>query len=94
MKRFAIIYGSRDNELQKRTVEELTKILLEYTLEFPVCFACDEEQDLSDYRCIYVGTRENHEYLRQNSKVTLTCPEEYAISVQDDTVIDLLEGQL
>ena len=36
MKKVAIIYGCLENDLQKRAVEELSALLLDYIAEFPV----------------------------------------------------------
>ena len=43
MKKFAIIYGSMKTDLQKRAVEELTSILLDYTLVYPICIQYEEK---------------------------------------------------
>jgi len=86
MKKFAIIYGQSAGEIQKRAVEELTSILLDYTLEYPVCFSCEANTDLSDYRCIYLGTGESNPYIRRISDKTLCVKEAYRIQVADNTV--------
>ena len=86
MKKFAIVYGSCETELQKRAVEELTKILLDYTFEYPVCFAYDEAADLSAFKCIYIGTKASNPYIRNASKETLTRCEEYFLRVENSTV--------
>ena len=49
MKKFAIVYGILDSDIQKNAVAELTRILLDYTLEYPVCLQYDEQVELSDY---------------------------------------------
>ena len=36
MKKYAIIHGRCISEIQKRAVEELSKTLLEYTLEYRI----------------------------------------------------------
>ena len=91
MKKFAIIHGRLENDVQKRAVEELTTILLDDTLEYPPCFTCEECMAKADaYRCIYLGTRENHPYIRAHSQGTLSQSEEYCITVENDTVV--IEG--
>lgn len=86
MKRFAIIYGALKTELQKRAVEELTSILLDYTKEYPICISSEEKFDVSDHRCIYIGTKETNPYIRKVSKATLTEHEEYLIKIENNTV--------
>ncbi len=90
MKKLAIIHGELKNELQKRAVEELSSMLLEYTLEYPICIKCDTGRDLSQYRCIYIGTKESNPYVREHSAFTLTKSEEYIISVKDGVAV--IEG--
>ena len=86
MKKFAIIYGQLKNDIQKRAVEELSSILLDYTLEYPVCFEYAEGQDTSDYTCIYIGTKQSNPYIYSTSQNTLSSEEEYFIRVQDNVV--------
>ena len=90
MKKFAIIYGSMKTDLQKRAVEELTSILLDYTLVYPICIQYEENLDTSDHKCIYVGTKENNPYIRAVSKCALSKKEEYHIKIEKSTVI--IEG--
>ena len=59
MKKFAIIYGHLENEIQKRAVEELSSMLLDYTFEYPTCFQYDENANTCDYKRIYIGTKQN-----------------------------------
>lgn len=90
MKKIAIIYGELKNGVQKKAVEQLSKILLDYTVEYPVCFEYSDSKDYSDFLCIYIGTKENNPYIKMNSKAELSKAEEYAIKVSDGTVI--IEG--
>lgn len=90
MKKTAIIYGQLENDLQKRALEELTKILLDYTFEYPICMRYDEPVDTTIFRCIYIGTKANHPYIKSNSQNKLDTAESYAIVVKDDTV--MIEG--
>jgi len=90
MKPFAVIFGSNISEIQKRAVEELSKILLDETLEYPVCREYKEDADMSDYTGIYLGTKESHSYIREHSQRELTKPEEYCLRVEKDHVI--IEG--
>lgn len=94
MKKFAIIYGKKDSELQKRAVEELTRTLIDYTVErpaeYPVVYPCCTPVNTDEYSCIYIGTKQSNCYIRENSKQTLTRAEEYYITVADNTV--MIEG--
>ena len=90
MKKFAIIFGSHISEIQKRAVEELSKILLDEISEYPVCREYEECGDMSDYVRIYIGTKENHRYIREHSPKVLTKPQGYCIKAEKDHVI--IEG--
>ena len=90
MKPVAVIFGNRISEIQKRAVEELSKTLLDYTFEYPVCREYEEDVDMSGYIRIYLGTKENHRYIRDHSQKELTVPEEYCIKVEKDHAI--IEG--
>lgn len=90
MKKFAVIFGSPLSEIQKRAVEELSKILLDETSEYPVCREYEEGADMSRYIRIYLGTKENHRYIGEHSAKALTKPEEYRIKVEKDHAI--IEG--
>lgn len=90
MKTLAVIFGNHISEIQKRAVEELTKILLDDTFEYPVCCEYSEDLDMSGYTRIYLGTKENHRYIREHSPKELTKAEEYCIKVEKDHAI--IEG--
>lgn len=90
MKKIAIVYGELKNDIQKRAVEELTSILLDYTYEYPVCIQYTESFNADTFRCIYIGTKENNPYIRQNSVSALCSPESYTISVKNN--IAIIEG--
>jgi len=87
MKQFAIIFGDPISEVQKRAIEELSKTLLEYTHRYPVCLKYGQGIDFSEYKCIYVGTKENHTYIKENSSAELSLAEEFYIKVNVDSVI-------
>ena len=89
MKKFAIIYGDL-SATQRVALGELSKMLLDYTFEYPVCLKYSEQADLSEYKAIYIGTKESNPYIKNTSKVSLNTEEEYNISVKNSTVI--IEG--
>lgn len=90
MKKLAILYGAFETGVQKKAVELLSQLLLDYTLEYPVCLPYTPQQDVSRWRCIYIGTRDNNAYIRSVSQETLTQPEAYSIRVANDTAV--IEG--
>lgn len=90
MKKIAIIYAKTSGALQKRAVEVLSSTLLDYTLEYPVCFDPADAVDFSAYRCIYLGTKASNPYLRAHSQAQLSRAEEYCIRVEQDTI--MIEG--
>lgn len=90
MKKTAIIYGEYTTGIQKKAVEVLSAFIMDYTFEYPVCFRYAEAPDLSTFRCIYIGTKENNAYIAQNSEATLNHAEAYSIRVHCNNAI--IEG--
>ena len=86
MKKIAIIYGKVENGVQKKAVEVLSKILLDYTYEYPCCFELGTDIP-ADCRKIYIGTKASNSYIKANSKATLSHGDEYSISVKNEVVI-------
>lgn len=90
MKKVAIIHGKLDNALQKKAVEVLSKIVLDYTIDYPICFEYESEKDYSDFNCIYLGTKENNPYIAQNSKAGNIPWEGYDLRVENGVAV--IEG--
>ena len=90
MKKVAIVYGELKNDLQKRAVEELTKILLDCTQSYPICIPYGEAVDTEAYRFVYLGTKKTNSYIKAASFASLTVAESYAIAVKINTVV--IEG--
>jgi len=90
MKKLAIIYGQNVGDMQRLAVKQLTEILLDHTMEYPVCVEYGSSMDVSDFLCMYVGTRESHPYIREHGGRQPVHPEGYAISVKNGEVI--IEG--
>ncbi len=84
-KKFAIVTGRTETPIRKTAIEELTKILLDYTGEYPLCLSADEK-DVSAYRCIYIGMTADNPYIDRHSEHALSRGESYRLTVRDDTV--------
>lgn len=81
MKKVSIIYGQLQTALQKKAIEVLSQLLLDYTFEYPTCFSYDTNTDLSDRICIYIGTKDNNPFIREKATAELKYAEEYYIRV-------------
>lgn len=90
MNKIEIIYGCADNGPQKKALEVLTELLLDYTLEYPICSKYRDDLPESGRLKIYIGTRANNRVFDSLAKAPLTRREEYRISVKDNTVF--IEG--
>ena len=86
MKKIIVFYGEYDTPIQKKSIEVLSELLLDYTGEYPAFYKCGEQVDLTDKRVIYIGTKKSNPYINSNSKNNLTTPEEYAISIENDVI--------
>ena len=86
MKKISIIYGELKNGVQKKAVEVLSELLIEYTHEYPTCFCYDDKAELSDALKIYIGTKANNPLIKAVSEKELTHAEEYFIKVNDGRV--------
>lgn len=89
MKKSMIVYGSCAG-VQKKAMEYLSQTILDYTCEFPACVGVEDAGQTGEFRCFYVGTKQNNAYICAHSDAVLTHPEEYAILVENDTV--MIEG--
>ncbi|MBQ8893527.1 MAG: hypothetical protein IJ043_03865 [Clostridia bacterium] len=90
MRKTVVIYGSKDTPLMRKAIEVLSQTLLDYIGSYPASFQYDAATDYSKYRCIFIGTKNNHPYIAQSTQTVPPHAEAYAISVQNDTVI--IEG--
>lgn len=90
MKKVAIIYGKAENTLQKKAIEILSNIVLDYTIDFPVCFEYVNGVDYSEFNCIYIGTKGNNLYIKQNSKSEGLLNEGYDLWVENG--VGVIEG--
>ena len=85
-KKIAIIYGEYKTGIQKKAIDRLTEIIVDYTAEYPVCFASDGFCDGEGFRCIYIGTAKNNPFIKSVGTEHPTNPESYRILVKDGTV--------
>ena len=90
MKKIAIVYGAYETGVQKKAVSLLTELLLDYTMEYPLCLRFEPGADYSPYRCIYIGTRGNNAWIAAQPGDPLTHDEAYRIRVRADTA--MIEG--
>lgn len=90
MKKVCFVTGENITSVEKKGIENLTEFILDYTYEYPICVKCGEEYNLKDYLKIYIGTKKDNPYIKDNSTYTFSHPEEYHIKVSDGTVI--IEG--
>jgi len=90
MKKIAVIYGELKNGIQKKTLEQISSVILEHTMQYPSCIKYSDLSDTENIRCIYIGTKESNPYIAENSEKILTKTEEYYINVSGDTII--IEG--
>lgn len=81
MSKIAIIYGESETALQKKAIEVLSKLLLDYTFQYPTCLKYDNETNIDDCIHIYIGTALNNPIVREKSAVPLKRSEEYCIKV-------------
>ncbi|MBR3803976.1 MAG: hypothetical protein IKJ14_01335, partial [Clostridia bacterium] len=85
-----IIYGERKTAVQKKAIEVLTEYLLDFTFEYTPCYPYGAFANTEKFYTIYVGTKENNPYIKENSTKVLTKPEEYYIKAGKDGAI--IEG--
>lgn len=90
MKKIAIVYGALETSIQKKALEQISSVVLEQTMEYPVCVKYSDFKDAENFTCIYIGTKKDNPYIAKESNKNLTKEEEYYISVADDRVI--IEG--
>lgn len=86
MKQNAIVCDA-STPLMQKAVAALTEILLDYTLEYPVCFAekpCGKEDA---FRFFHIGTKENNPTVAAMDLPIPSQAEGYCIRVWDDTVV-------
>jgi len=89
MSKLAIIHPQRPSKTLRRAVEFLSEFLLDFTLEYPVCFSENDTPPENTVN-IYLGTKENNRRVRELSEVCLDKAEQYSISVKESRVI--IEG--
>ena len=90
MKNTVVFYGAYDTAIQKKAVEVLSELLLDYTGGYPAFYKVGSKVDATDFKVIYIGTKQDNSYIKTNSTATLTKAEEYAIKIENDVVV--IEG--
>ena len=91
MKKIAVVHGEWSSDVMRRAFALLSEFILDYTFEYPVGFDCDKAENLDvlleNYHPIYIGTKQNNSYIRNNSDFCLQHPEEYGINVSNGKII-------
>ncbi len=90
MKKIAIIHGDLDTPLQRKAIALLSELILDYTLEYPICIPVSKADEFCGYFRIFVGTSRSNEYIREHSRGEMTHAEQYSIKVKDQNAI--IEG--
>ena len=86
MKKNAIIYGSLTGSgIIENAVRRLSEILLDYTGEFPMCFADDTPAECAEARLFYIGTAATNPAISSRPESPKKS-EGYLITVENDTV--------
>ena len=86
MKKIAIIHGALTSPVLRRAVAVLSELLLDYTYEYPACFATEGEVDLAAFCRIYIGTRVSNPLVCAHSAAAPTHEQEYQLTVKDGNV--------
>lgn len=89
MKKTVIVYGKYSG-ITGSAIKRLSEIIFEYTMKFPVCVECSHFLEEENTRYIFIGTKQDNEYIKKYSDKELKHPEEYYIKVLNDNV--LIEG--
>ncbi len=90
MKKVCIVTGNNPSSVEKKGIENLTELILDYTSEYPICIKCGEESNLDNYLKIYIGTKDSNPYIKATSGYTFRFGEEYHINVTGN--IAMIEG--
>lgn len=90
MKKTVIVYGRLETPIEKRAVRELSVILFDRLGTYPTCVPYEDMPSSDTHHLIFVGTKENHPFIRACSKNRLSVPESYEIRVENG--IAVIEG--
>ncbi len=90
MKNTVVYYGEYKTPVQKKAVEVLSELLLDYTGNYPAFYKVGDKIESNDQKIIYIGTKNDNKYISDNSTAVLTTPEEYCITICNDVI--MIEG--
>lgn len=68
----------------KKAVGILSEFLLDYTHEYPICVKSASELDKERFRLIYIGTKDNNDYIAHCKTDVPQVSEGYAMKIKDD----------
>lgn len=85
MKKFSIVYGCARGSVQRKAIEVLSELLLDYTHSYPSCYKVGEVIPEGNTP-IYIGTAADNPYIAALNNPPLTCSEEYRIQVKEERI--------
>ena len=85
MKNHIIVYGS-DSGVQKKAIEQLSKIIFDYTDVIPVAIQADAYEKTENCRYFFIGTNADNPQLPAIPDEIASKKEAYCIRVSNDTV--------
>lgn len=86
MKKTVIVYGKAETDIQKKALEMFSRLVLEYTAEYPALYTASEYTEKENERAIFIGKREDHPCLSVMEEMPPAYAESYRITVKNDTV--------
>ena len=86
MKNTIIFYGDCSTPIQKKAIDTLSEFILDYTGLYPAFYKVGAPVDVTDCKVIYIGTKKDNLYIKENSSEVLTTPEEYLIEIKGGVV--------
>ena len=86
MKKTVIVYGKAETDIQKKALEMFSRLVLEYTAEYPALYTASEYTEKENERAIFIGKREDNPCLSIIEELPPAYAESYRITVKNDTV--------
>lgn len=87
MKPITIVYGKK-TKIISNAVKILTETLLDFCGTLPTVESCEAFKRNPERQYIFIGTKNENPFIKENSNAHLTIPEEYKITVGSDIFIE------